>query len=180
MKQQWKIKNTGLLLIIAMWISFPFFEIKYFETFSSFQIIYHYFLLPIVIVSTLGVIILYTKYLKKFNKPTNSKIKRALQDIFTITFLVLIFSGILCGLTVSTTVTTNAYLEPQKAISINETVTKYETDRTKWGRLRHYINFKNPANNLEIRLEVYRKYYVGEKFTKDMKIGKWGQLYSIE
>ena len=152
-----KIKITGFLVIIAIWISFPFFEIKYFETNSSYHIVYHYFLLPILIVSTLGAIILYAKYLKKLNTPTNSKTKRTLQNIFTITFLALIFSGILCGLTVSTIITTNAYLEPQKAITINEPVTKYNTDRTKWGTLRHYISFKNPTNNLEIRLEVYRK-----------------------
>ena len=28
--------------------------------------------------------------------------------------------------------------------------------------------------------EVYRKYEIGEVFKKDMKIGIWGQLYSID
>jgi hypothetical protein len=90
-----------------------------------------------------------------------------------------VFSAILTGMTLSTIITTNAYLEPQKEIRISETVIEYEPYTTKNGRLRHYITFKNPVDNQIIRLEVYRKYEVGKTFTKTMKLGKWGQLYSI-
>ena len=174
------MKTIGLLLLVAILISFPFFKIKYFETYSSLKLIYHKFLIPILIISTLATLFLYSKYLRKFNAKTNSKIKIIFQDIFTVTFLTLIFSGLLCGLTVSTIVTTNAYLGQPKVLTINEPVIKYEPYTTRWGRLRHYIDFKNPIDNSIITLEVYRKYNVGETFIKEMSIGKWGQLYSMK
>jgi len=103
-----------------------------------------------------------------------------MQDILTVSLLAFISALILCGLTFSTIVTTNAYCGPQKIIEIKEPIIRYEPYITKNGRLRHYIRFINPTDNQIINLEVYRKYSVGELFIKEMKIGKWGQLYSID
>ena len=144
------------------------------------QIIYRYFLYPILILSTIGTIYLYLKYLRKLSQPTSSKIKKRLQDIFTVSILTCVFSAILCGLTFSAIVTTNAFSGPRESTTINEPVIEYEPYTTKWGRLRHYIKFKNPNDNKIIRLEVYRKYEVGETFSKGLKIGKWGLVYSVD
>lgn len=180
MRFHWKLKIAGLLLIIAIFIAFPFFRIKYFEIFSTLLIIYHYFLIPLVIASMMGAIFLYRSCLKRFNPPTRSKTKAIVQDVFSIGILTWVFTAILCALTLSAIITTNAYLGPQKVITINEPVLKFETDVTRYGRARHYVTFMNPNDNSLIRLEAYKKYKVGESFTKKMKIGRWGQLYSFE
>ena len=179
MKISWTTKTIGIMLLIAVYISFPFFKIKYFETFTSLRIIYQYLLLPILFISALGTIVIYIKYLRQFNKKTNSKTKAAFQDIFTTVFLTCIVSAILIGLTVSTIVTTNAYCGQSKDVRIIGTVVNYSENTTKWGRLRHRIKFINSYDQTMTDIEVYRKYEIGEEFNKNMKIGKWGQLYSI-
>jgi len=180
MKKHPTLSIIGLLVLLAILISFPFFKIKYFEVESAFVLIYHIFLLPFIVIATVGIVFLYSKYLRKFNKKTNSKFKIILQDFFMVTTLSLIVFAILNGLTLSTIVTTNAYLGVEKKVTINETVIDYEAYTTKNGRLRHYIKFKNPITNIPIRLEVYTEYEVGDTFVKEMRVGKWGQLYSFE
>ena len=174
------ITFIGILLLISILISFPFFTIKYFEVASAIKLLYHNFFYPILIIATLSTLVAYSKYLRKFNKKTNSKIKVAFQDFFSVSILTCIFASILLGLTFSVIVTSNAYLGSTKVLVIKERVIEYEPYITKWGRLRHYIKFINPTTNNIIRLEVYRKYNVDETFIKEMKIGKWGQLYSFD
>jgi hypothetical protein len=168
-----------VLTLMAVWISFPFFRIRYFESSETFKLIYSHFILPIFILSITGATILYIKYFRKYNKRTNSNLKVAFQHIITVTFLSFISLGILTGLTFSTIVTTNAYLKSKRTLFIKERVIDYETSTTKFGRRRHHILIKNPIDSSLIHLEVYRKYSAGEMFIKEMEVGRWGFLYSI-
>lgn len=180
MKLSSTAKTIGIMVLIACYISFPFFKIKYFETLTSLKLIYHNLLVPIICLSGLGTIIVYIKYLRRLNPKTNSKVKVAFQDIFTTVFLTGIISAILVGMTVSTIVTTNAYCGQSKDILVVGTVVDYSENTTKWGRLRHSIKFISSFDNKMKDFEVYRKYEIGEEFKKEMKIGKWGQLYSLD
>src|SRR5690554_3319902 len=173
-----KTKYALIILGIAIFNAFPFFNIKYFETGTSLKIIYNYLLIPLIIVSFLGMTICYFKFLKKYNPPTNSKAKKITQNFFNI-FLGGISVGlVLFGIILSTIITTNAYLGTSKNIEINAEILKYITGKTKFGRTTHQIEFVNPNDGQIIRLEVYKKFNVGDTFTKEMKIGYWNQLYS--
>ena len=180
MKLSSTAKTIGIMVLIAFYISFPFFKIKYFETLTSLKLIYHNLLIPIICLSGLGTIIVYIKYLRRLNPKTNSKVKVVFQDLFTTVFLTGIISAILVGMTVSTIVTTNAYCGQSKDILVVGTVVDYSENTTKWGRLRHRIKFISSYDNKMKDFEVYRKYEIGEEFKKEMKIGTWGQLYSID
>lgn len=159
---------------------FPIFFIKYFETQSVLLLIYNYFLVPAICFSVISVIVIYYEYLRSLNTKTNSKTKIILQDIFTIGFLSLITTALTCGLGFSLIITTNAYLSPQEKIIVESSVIDYELNTTRNGRLRHYIKFHSPIDDGLIRLEVYKKYAVGEIFKKGMNKGRWGILYSID
>ena len=180
MKQQVGVKTIVIQILIAVLIAFPFFRIKYFDTFSFLLIIYHYFLIPIILVAIVWTLFWYFKHLRRLNKPTNSKFKIIARDIIMVVILTFVDFLIISGLTLSALITTNAYLRPQRTITINEPVIKYEPYVNKQGRLQHYITFKNPTDDSLIRLEVYRPYNVGETFQKEMRIGKWGLLYSMD
>jgi len=180
MKLSSTIKTVGIMLLIACYISFPFFNIKYFETLTSLTFIYHNLLLPIVLFSAIGTIVVYVKYLRPLNPKTNSKLKVVFQDLFTTVFLTGIISAILVGMTVSTIVTTNAYCGQSKNILVVGTVLDYSESTTKWGKLRYRVKFISNYDKKLKDIEVYRPYEIGEVFKKDMKIGIWGQLYSID
>ncbi len=173
-------KTIGIMVLIACYISFPFFKIKYFETFTLLKFIYHHLLIPIVCFAGIGTVIVYVKHLRQLNPKTNSKVKVAFQDLFTTVFLTSIISAILVGMTVSTIVTTNAFCGQSKDVLVIGTIIEYSENTTKWGRLRYRIKFINSHDQTMTDLEVYRKYEIGEVFNKNMKIGKWGQLYSID
>ena len=173
-------KIIGIMVLIACYILFPFFKIKYFETLTSLKLIYHNLLIPIVFFSAVGTIFVYVKYLRQLNPKSNSKVKVVFQDLFTTVFITGIISAILVGMTVSTIVTTNAYCGQSKDILVVGTVVDYSENTTKWGRLRHRIKFISSYDKKLKDFEVYRKYEIGEEFKKDMKIGTWGQLYSID
>jgi hypothetical protein len=180
MKLSSTTKTIGIMVLIATYISYPFFKIKYFETLTSLKLIYHNLLLPIIFFSAVGTIFANVKYLRQLNPKTNSKVKVVFQDLFTTVFLTGIISAILVGMTVSTIVTTNAYCGQSKDILVIGTVLDYSENTTKWGRLRHRIKFISSYDNKMKDFEVYRKYELGEEFRKEMKIGLWGQLYSID
>jgi len=118
--------------------------------------------------------------LRQLNPKTNSKVKVVFQDLFTTVFLTGITTVILVGITVSTIVTTNAFCGQSKDILVVGTVVDYSENTTKWGRHRHQIKFISSYDNKMKDFEVYRKYEIGEEFRKEMKIGLWGQLYSID
>jgi hypothetical protein len=118
--------------------------------------------------------------LRPLNPKTNSKLKVVFQDLFTTVFLTGIISAILVGMTVSTIVTTNAYCGQSKNILVVGTVVDYSESTTKWGKLRYRVKFISNYDKKLKDIEVYRPYEIGEVFKKDMKIGIWGQLYSID
>jgi len=180
MKLSTTTKTVGIMVLIACYILFPFFKIKYFESKTSLKHIYHNLLIPIICLSGIATTIVYVKYLRRLNPKTNSKVKVLFQDIFTTLFLTVIVSAILVGMSVSTIVTTNAYLGQSKDVLVVGTVVEYSENTTKWGRLRHRIKFISTYDKKMKDFEVYRKYEIGEVFKKDMKIGIWGQLYSID
>lgn len=180
MKINSKTKTIGIIIIITCYIFFPFFKIKYFETLTSLKFIYHYLLVPIISFSAIGTITVYIKYLRQYNPKTNSKIKVVIQDILNPLFLTGIVSAILVGITVSTIVTTNAYCGESKDILVIGKVLDYSENTTKWGKIRHRIKFISTYDQKIKNIEVYKKYEIGEEFKKEMKIGMWGQLYSID
>ena len=180
MKLSSTTKTIGIILLIAFYISFPFFKIKYFETLTSLKLIYHDFIIPIILFSAIGAIVVYLKYLRQLNPKINSRVKVIFQDIFTTVFLTGIVSALVVGMTVSTIVTTNAYCGQSKGILVIGTVIDYSEKTTKWGRIIHRIKFISSYDNKMKDFEVFRKYELGEEFRKEMKIGLWGQLYSID
>ena len=137
-------------------------------------------LIPIILLSATGTILVYVKYLRKLNPKTNSKVKAVFQDLFTTSFLTVITCVVLIGMTVSTIVITNAYCGQSKNVLVAGTIVDYSETPTKWGRVRHRIKFISSYDNKMKNFEVYRKYEIGEEFKKEMKIGLWGQLYSID
>src|SRR5690606_36480472 len=175
-----KTKTIGIIVLIACYISFPFFKIKYFETLTSLKFIYHNLLIPIISLSALGTTMIYIKYIRRLNPKTNSKAKVIFLDVFNTVFMTGIVSAILIGMAVSTIVTTNAYCGQSKDVLVIGTVVGYSENITKWGRLRHRIKFISSYDKELKDFEVYRKYEIGEEFKKNMKIGFWGQLYSID
>lgn len=180
MKLSSTTKTIGIMMLIALFILFPFFKIKYFETLTSLKIIYHNLLIPIISFSAFGTIVVYIKYIRQLNPKTNSRLKVIFQDIFTTVSLTGIISTIFVGMTASTMVTTNAYCGQSKDILVVGIVVDYSENTTKWGKLRHRIKFISSYDKKLKDFEVYRKYEIGEEFRKEMKIGLWGQLYSVD
>lgn len=109
-----------------------------------------------------------------------SKAKEKVRDIFSIIMAIIWFTMILCGIAFSSIITTNKFLGKSEIVMVKEPVERYEPYITRNGRLRHYIDFKNPRTDRTIHIEVYRRYNVGETFEKEMNYGFWGILYSTE
>jgi hypothetical protein len=179
--KNWKLNIWLILIISAVVISYPFFAIKYFETLTALKITANLFLAPII----LGLLIFAPKFYYKKVKPLDNnipknKFKEKARDVFSIFMMIISFAGILYGIAFSLIITTNTFIGRSEIVKISETVEKYEPYITKYGRLRHYIEFRNPKTQETIHLEVYRKYYVGEIFEKEMSYGAWGILYSAE
>ncbi len=179
--EKWKSYVILFFVICAVIIGYPFFTIKYFETSIALAVVTKFLLLPIII----GLVIfspkLYYKKIKKLDKKIpNSSFKEKLRDFTSITMMIICLSGILFGIAFSLIITTNKLFAKPQIVKINENVIKYNQYISKYGRLRHYIDFKSPKTQEIIHLEVYREYYVGEIFEKEMKYGAWGILYSTD
>ena len=179
--EKWKSNVWLIIIICAVIIGYPFFAIKYFETSTALKIVVKYFLLPIVIF----LLIYGPKFYYRSVKPLDNKIpknnfKEKAGDLASIFMMIICSTGILFGISFSLIITTNKLFGKSESVKINERVEKYEPYITKNGRLRHYIDFRNPKTQQIIHLEVYREYYVGEIFEKEMKYGAWGILYSTE
>lgn len=176
----WKIKVIIFLILSAIIIGYPFFAIKYFETEKAFKITAKYFLVPTFICLSLFGPSFYFRKVKPLDSYVpNSKLKEKVRDIFSIVLMIFYSSIIFCAMFFSLIITTNSFGKSQ-LVMIRQTIIKYRPEVTKNGRLRHYIDFKNPYNNDNIHLEVYREYKPGEIFEKEMKFGQWGILYSKE
>ena len=179
--EKWKSNVWLVLIICAVIIGYPFFAIKYFETSTALNITTKFLLTPII----LGLLIFGPKFYYKEVKPLDNnipknKFKEKARDVFSIFMMIICSAGILFGIAFSLIITTNKFIGKSEIVKINEAVDKYEPYITKKGRLRHYIDFRNPKTQEIIHLEVYREYYVGEIFEKEMIYGAWGILYSPE
>jgi hypothetical protein len=174
--EKWKYKYIIFILICTYIIGYPFFTIKYFESHTALKIAAKYILLPIFIVLLFVAPKFYFINIKPLDKKTSSK----LRDFFSIAFMIVCATGLFFFMSFSLIITTNKLFWNSETVKIKKPITKYYTDLTKNGRLRHYIQFTNPKNGEKIDLEVYRKYEVGEVFEKEMEYGAWGILYSTE
>lgn len=179
--EKWQSNVWLILIICAVIIGYPFFSIKYFETSTAFLVTVKYLLLPIILFLLIYGPRFYFRKVKPIddNVPKN-KFKEKARDIISIIIMIICSSGILFGIAFSLIITTNKFFGKSEVVKIKETVEKYEPNITKNGRLRHYIHFRNPKTQKTIHLEVYREYFVGEIFEKEMKYGAWGILYSTE
>ena len=179
--EKWKSNVWLIIIICAIIIGYPFFAIKYFETSTALKITAKFLLLPIVLFLLIFGPKFYYKSVKPLDKdiPKN-KFKEKARDIFSIFMMIIFSTGILFGIAFSLIITTNKFFGKSENVKINESDEKYEPYITKNGRLRHYIDFRNPKTQEIIHLEVYREYYVGEIFEKEMNYGAWGILYSTE
>ncbi|WP_116789254.1 hypothetical protein [Flavobacterium psychrotrophum] len=166
------------LLICAVIIAFPFFTIKYFEITPIYIIILRYFFIPICILTTIVYIFIYIKKLRKYNKPTQSRIKRLLQDIVNMILAIFILTILFSQIVFSLVIMSNIYLPGGIKLNIDQPVIAYRKGTTKNGRVTHDIKFIDPEINDTISLAVQREYKTGEHFTKKMYRGKWGILYS--
>ena len=174
--EKWKYKYLVFLAISSVIIGYPFFTIKYFESHTALKIAAKYLLVPVFITLLIVGPKFYFKKVKPLNKEPESKIK----DFFSIAFMIVCATGLFFFMSFSLIITTNKLFNNSESVKIKTPVTKYYTDLTKNGRLRHYIEFTNPKNGKIIDLEVYRKYETGEVFEKEMEYGAWGILYSTE
>jgi len=159
---------------------YPFFSIKYFETHKALVTATKYFLPIITLVAIPVVTKFYFKHLKQLN--ANYKFKSLIKEKwadFTNCFLItLVVVATFFAMTFSTIITTNAYTGGSVSILLHENVQDHYTSTDKYGKTRRYIKFLNPVDKKVITLEVYRQYNVGDTFEKEMKIGRWGILYS--
>lgn len=167
-----------VLIIIGVFIACPFFAIDYFDLAAVHKVAFRYALIPMVIISFTTAVLLYWKYLRKFNPPTNSRAKTIAQHILIPVFSFIFLAGMLYGLVLSFVITSNAYYGKQQTVDIKAEVLDYRTNTSR-GVERKYITFKNPVDSSLVTMRVFKKYQPGEMFVKQMKIGGWGLLYSI-
>jgi hypothetical protein len=178
--ENWKFKVILFYIVCAIIIGYPFFTIKYFESHTALKITTKYLLGPIIICLLVILPRFYFKKVKPLDKIKRSKIKEKFSDFFSILLILICSTGIFFGIAFSLIITTNKFFGKSEIVIISQPVEKYTEDITKNGRLRHYIEFKNPKTNKIIILEVYKKYKVGDVFKKEMKYGAWEILYSTE
>ncbi len=183
--EKWKYKILLIYLICGLVILYPFMAIKYFETITPNDIALTYFT-PFIVLTTiiLGPIFYFKKVipvdhdLKRHKKAgTISKRKEKVRHFFSIFMIIIWTNIILYGLTFSLILITNSMIY-NRVIQVNEPILNYHCNLSRNGKTKHYIKIKHPTKNEIIELRVYQDYNEGELFTKEMKIGKWGILYS--
>ena len=175
--KKWTVVYFVICSIIG-W--YPFFAIEYFETYKALVTTTRYFLPIITVVAVPVMTKFYFRHLKKLN--ANYKFKSHTHekwaDFVNCFLIILVVTATFFAMTYSTIITTNAYIGNSDKILIQETVQDYFTSTSAYGATRRYIKFYNPIDNEVITLEVYRQYNIGEIFEKEMKIGRWGIIYS--
>lgn len=113
-------------------------------------------------------------------KPLDKKPESKLRDFCSTAFMIICATGLFFLMAFSLVITTNKFFGNSEIVKIKQPVLGYFEEITKNGRLKHHIEFKNPKTGENIRLEVYKKYMIGDEFEKEMKYGAWGILYSTE
>ena len=168
----------GFLVVICF---YPFFTIQYFETDTAQHILFYNFFFPAVIIALILVPLYYIKKLKPLNPPAKTKFIRKFRDPTSCIMLLIMFTLVLNFAIFSLIICKNTYYGEQEPVYVNKPVLSYNWHRTKrFGRIKHYITFEDPKTKKVIKLHVYRKYNVGEYFSKHMYYGSLGILYSKE
>jgi hypothetical protein len=90
--------------------------------------------------------------------------------------LTLGLTAILYATTLSTILISNSYGNC-KTINLNAIVTDYHSTNNR-GRTSYYIKIKDSQLDRIVELKVNRPFQIGQTFTKAMKIGRWGLLFS--
>ncbi|MCZ8296910.1 MAG: hypothetical protein O9297_06790 [Flavobacterium sp.] len=119
--EKWKHKYLVFILICSFIIAYPFFTIKYFETYTALKITAKYFLLPIFIILLMVGPKFYLKKVKPLDKQPESKVR----DFFSITFMTICATGLFFFMTYSMVITTNKFLGNSEKVKIKQPVTKY-------------------------------------------------------
>lgn len=184
--------RTMLIWTICGFICFyPFFAFRYFETGKTTAIVLKYCLPPILFITVIVLPYLYWKYVSDYDKrmvDERSK-KRGKKPInklsrYFLTLLMYICLTIMATLTFwgtcfSSIIITNAYFGPSKVVAINEKILDHYTHLAKGGIIEHYIKFQNPTDNQVVELKVKKYDLKNGYFIKEMKVGCWGILYSV-
>jgi hypothetical protein len=161
-----------IITIITSFNSFSFIEIDLAVNWTM-----RFFALPILIVMIPVCYFIYLKFLRQYEtKEYESEIWTRLRTIFRIFILTLAMTAIFIATTLSIIILTNAKFGDSKTVILDATIIDYYSQKSK-GRTRHYIKIKDNQLERIVELKVEEPYHVGEKFTKDLKIGYWGLLY---
>lgn len=159
--------------IVLSFISFDFIEID-----TAVNWTMKYFALPILIVTASSCYFIYLNFIKRHEKKEyRNKIWSQTRTIFRVFSLTLGMTIIFIATSLSMIILTNAYLNDNKTINLNAKILDYYTSTGKGGT-RHYIKIQDQRLDRIINLKVEHPYQVGKVFSKTMKIGRWGLLYS--
>lgn len=162
------------MTIVLSFILFDFIEV---ETATNWTI--KYFAIPILFIMMPSCYIIYIKFIRQHEKLNKSNFWTQLRTIFRVFALTLAMTGMFIGTTLSLIILTNAYIGESRIILLNAKIVDYYTLKSK-GRTKHYIKIQDKQINRIIDLKVPVKYNVGQTFKKQMKIGKWGLIYSMK
>nr|WP_322623333.1 hypothetical protein [uncultured Flavobacterium sp.] len=172
-----ELKIVLFIVVSAVIIGYPFFTIRYFETFTALSLASKYFVVPVTLILIIFSPAFYFKKIKPLDIEKPSKTK----DYFSIIMMIFLLSLITLGVGFSAIITTNKWFGAKEQIIIKQPVIRYSESTTRNGRIRHYIDFEDPKTHDTVRqLEVYRNYNEGEIFEKKMYYGAWGILYASD
>jgi hypothetical protein len=138
-----------------------------------------YFCLPIFIVMVSCNYYIYFQFEQKYyeNQVFKSKTRILLKRIITIFAYSFILTVLFTITTFSSIILTNKYFGDNKTVVINAKIIDSYSTSSKIGKTYHII-IKDQKINRLVDLKVDKKYQIGIRFNKTMKIGKWGLLYS--
>lgn len=169
----YSVLGACILTIITSFSLFDFIEV---DTATNWTM--RYFALPILIVMTPTCYYIYLRFLRHYEiKEYESEFWTKARNIFRIFTLTIGMSLILVVTTLSIIILTNAYVGDSKTITLDATIVDYYSRKSK-GRTRHYIKIEDKQLKRIVELKVDKPYQAGEAFSRTIKIGYWGLLYS--
>ena len=138
----------------------------------------NYFALPILITMIVSCTFIYLKFIRQFeSKNYKSKLLTFGRTVLRILILTAGMTGLLIGTTHSVIILSNAS-GVNKPINLNAEIISYYWSTNSRGHVSQYIKIKDNQLDRIVELKVDKPYEIGQPFTKPMKIGKWGLLYS--
>ena len=165
----------SLCILLIIWSRI---SIGLIETDLAYSWTIRYFVLPISIISAFISYFTYFRTIRQFEKKEyRSLFLTQLRSIFRVITLTAGLTLIFSFTSSSLIVLTNTYLGEQKTINVQGSVIKTDASTRKF-RAHYFVTIKAKQLNRTIDLQVDRPYTIGEPFTKKMKIGYWGLLYS--